>query len=349
MAVGFSGSNGGIGNNEKIFLDGSLEVSYFINNKCNLSCRHCYVGYENAENELKPEEWRKTFDELLDRGALTFGNVGKEPLLSWDKTLNILKYFKEKKNINQKIRFGIVTNATLFDKNKINELSEINPDYVDISVDGNQKIHDYIRGNGNYKKTYDNLLRIGTIAPSLLEKIYISYTLMEINKNSIEETIENLNNIGINKFLISPYVGTESVDENKKELKKELIISEDEVALIYDKIKHGQIKVKGSEILLKSDYETTKYLIEILVNKEIIEVNNLLIDDYGVIFNKFTTPKEKSTIILNYILVPQTFTKAIRISHDGYVSGCHEMFYGDYTKLAKGNIKEKSINAILNE
>lgn len=103
MALGFSGSNGGINViAEKKFqginlAERPMEVSYFVNNVCNLKCGHCYVGYENNKDELSVDEWISVFDKLIEKGALTFGNVGKEPLMSPEKTIRLLEYFRKKK------------------------------------------------------------------------------------------------------------------------------------------------------------------------------------------------------------------------------------------------------------
>jgi len=60
MAVGFSGSNGGILDRRKIsepdIVNRPLEVSYFVNNRCNLRCNHCYVGYEEKNGELSVQD-----------------------------------------------------------------------------------------------------------------------------------------------------------------------------------------------------------------------------------------------------------------------------------------------------
>lgn len=349
MASGFSGSNGGI-TKGKNFIDGDLlnrplEVSYFVNNRCNLNCKHCYVGYSNPKDDLNISEWKNTFDELIDLGALTFGNVGKEPLLAWEKTSALLKYFQNKKEQNPKLRYGFVTNATLFNEEKIVELRDLSPDYLDISIDGTERVHDFIRGKGNYQKTYKSIQQIGVIAPSsLLEKIFISYTLMQPNKNTLAQTIQEMHQLlGINNFLISPYVKTIHDDES-------LGLENEEIANIYQNIKTGSVvdfsKTKNLEILLKTDYDTQKDLMDLLVERKIIDVNNLLIDEYGVIFNK-EERENNSRVILNFIPIPETLTRAIRISHDGYVGGCEEMFHENYPELTVGNVREKSIKEIL--
>ncbi|GAI36468.1 unnamed protein product, partial [marine sediment metagenome] len=194
MAVGFSGSGGGItyplkkienywNFTENVGKKLNLKyVDYFINNVCNLRCKHCYVAYENKDNELTVEEWQRAFDSCIDLGARVFGNVGKEPLLNWDKTKSILSYFNKKREIEGKIKFGIVTNGLLMDNEKAEELRELNLDYIDISIDGIENTHDIIRGKGTYKKTIQNISKLANVG--LQGKVFISHTLNRLNLDS---------------------------------------------------------------------------------------------------------------------------------------------------------------------
>lgn len=183
-APGFSGSNGGIGTshthllknelNQKAIVGKNLfpmDVSYFVNNICNLRCKHCYVAYDRINNNLNFSEWTNVFDQLINLGALTFGNVGKEPTLNWDLTKKLLLYFKAKKEEMPKLRYGIVTNGTLLDANKIAELENCFPNYIDISLDGDKKTHDNIRGYGSYDLVMKNFDIIAN--KKLIEKIFI--------------------------------------------------------------------------------------------------------------------------------------------------------------------------------
>lgn len=348
MALGFSGSNGGVALKQQFlqslnFESGHkipLEVSYFINNVCNLKCKHCYVGYKKAEDSLSIEEWEKIFNELIEMGARTFGNVGKEPLLDWEKTRELLKFFQDKRKQFPELRFGIVTNGTLLNEQKIKELEEIAPDYIDISLDGNKDVHDSIRGAGNYDKLFKNLSLLSR--KKLAQKIFISFTLNKINASCIGEAISSIYNLGIKKLLISPYVSLENKDNP-------LFISNEEIIEKIKDLLNGNIidfkKFSGLEIYIKNDYTVTKELMEQMADKKIIDKDNLYLDEYGVIFNKYEFGD--NTIYFNYLPFDESYVKAIRISHDGYISDCYSMFFEDYPKKAIGNIKEKPIKEIL--
>lgn len=352
MAVGFSGSNSGITANQKrisstslqydIFIQKypySMEVSYFVNNVCNLQCKHCYVAYEENKNALSVEEWKSTFDELISIGALTFGNVGKEPVLAWNETRELLLYFKEKRQSIPKLRFGFVTNATLIDRSIIEELERIQPDYIDISIDGTRDAHDYIRGDGNYDRTMKNLKLMSEYA--VIEKVFISFTANKFNIATIGGVIDSLYNMGVKKMLVSPYITRDKLDS--------LYLPDEGIIKWVEKLLAGNVidfsKYQGLNIYIKNDYSTTLNLMEKLVTRGIIDKNNLLVDDYGVIFNKYTF--NENDLYFNYLPWDDFFVRAIRISHDGYVSNCFDMFFSEYPERAIGNVREKSIREIL--
>ena len=350
--MGFSGSNGGVATRRRriplndlqyeIFIHKypyPMEVSYFINNDCTLKCKHCYVAYEENKHSLSIEQWKIVFDELISIGALTFGNVGKEPVLAWNETRELLLYFKEKRQSIPKLRFGFVTNATMLDRSKIEELERIQPDYIDISLDGTKDAHDYIRGTGNYDKTMKNLKL--TSEYEVIEKVFISFTANKFNIATIEELADSLYNMGVKKMLISPYITRDKLDS--------LYLSDEGVVKWVEELLAGNVidfnKYQGLNIYIKNDYSTTLNLMEKLVNKGIIDKDNLFVDDYGVIFNKYTF--YGNDLYFNYLPWDDFFVRAIRLSHDGYVSNCFDMFFSEYPERAIGNVREKSIRGIL--
>lgn len=363
MAVGFSGSNGGItGNgsqingNELMLLKAApkqfitranfpMEVSYFINNICNLQCKHCYVGLKNAKGSLSVTEWQSVFADCISMGALTFGNVGKEPTLSWSSTLALLQWFKEQKVSVPRLRYGIVTNATKLDKRMVSSLADVDPTYVDVSLDGTEILHDYIRGNGAYRATFANLTNF---PEELKRRVFISFTANSMNLGSFAEMVDELYQIGIRNFLISPYVSTQvGMNENWRSL----IIDDSTIASFAERMLAGGhvdwAKYDDLQIYFKSDYATSRGVMNRLEEWRIIKPSELLIDEYGVIFNKYEIGS--NIVYFNYIPFDDTFVRSVRISHDGFVSSCYAMFTDDetYRKLAIGNVRKKSMREIL--
>ncbi len=231
------------------------------------------------------------------------------------------------------------TNGILLDEYKIAEIEDILPDYIDISLDGNRKSHDWIRGSGNFDKLMQNLSALSKY--EILKKVFIGFTLNRINISSISEVIKSIYNLGIRNILISPYVTLNTNDT--------LYISNEDIIAEIQNLIDGRLvdfrKHEHLNIFIKNDFTATKELMEEMANRNIINKNELLIDDYGVIFNKYSF--EKNNIYFNYLPWDTSYIQAIRISHNGFVSNCLDMFYENYPERAIGNVKEKSITEIL--
>ncbi len=350
MAVGFSGSGGGITyplkkvENYTAFIKNVGEkfnlkyVDYFINNVCHLRCKHCYVTYENEDNDLTVEEWQKVFDSCINLGARIFGNVGKEPLLTWDKTKSILSYFEKKREKDDRIKFGIVTNGLLIDNERAEELKELNLDYIDISIDGTKNTHDKIRGEGAYNRTIQNISRL--TKTGLRDKIFISYTLNKLNLNSFPELLQDLYSLGITNYLISPYLTNDSEDELE-------LTNQEYVDFVKNLLQSLNLsKYKNIDIHIRNDFTSLKYQNELLKQK-IINTENLMIDNNDALYCIYNL--EDNKIIFNVQTWNPDFWFAARISHDGYVSNCLDMFYENYPERAIGNIRAKSIKEMLED
>lgn len=342
MAVGFSGSNGGVGTNVSQFKF-PLEISYFINNVCNLSCKHCYVGTKRNNNRLSVTEWKNVFLQCIELGALTFGNVGKEPTLSWDDTIELMQWFKNKSNSLPKLRYGMVTNGTLLTNERIAELTKTEPTYIDISFDGNKEQHNAIRGDDMYEKTRETLT---WFPPSLMEKVFISFTANTTNLSGFATMMKDLYQLGVRQFLVSPYVSTEDTTNTNELIAENSTIVEFARNILSGKIlswdEYGDVR-----IYFKSDYTTSRKLMNDFKEVNIIDVNNLLLDDYGTIFNQYSF--ESNVVYFNYIPFDDSFIRSIRIGHDGYVSDCRAMFFNDekYHHLAIGNVRQNTMKEIL--
>jgi len=113
-----------------------------ITDRCNLRCRHCYIGNPRG-TELGYEKILQILDEFEALQGLRVLITGGEPLLH-----------REFQKINSALpryplRKVLFTNGTLLNK-KI--LKTLNVDEIQISIDGIEKSHDLIRGEGTYKK-----------------------------------------------------------------------------------------------------------------------------------------------------------------------------------------------------
>ena len=134
-----------------IDLNFPLKVQWKVTNKCNLRCKHCYLGKLN-HSELGKNELMSIADKLVYSNVMEVTLTGGEALLV-SSLPEIVALF-----IENDIKVNIFTNALLLEKfeSKVEKLLGRTPnDMLDffISVDGLEKSHDEIRGKGNFNKT----------------------------------------------------------------------------------------------------------------------------------------------------------------------------------------------------
>lgn len=127
-------------------------LQWHLSERCNLRCRHCYQE-KHEYKELKYEEllkilndYRKLLKKLKVKGHINL--TGGEPLCC-PFFFKILDEFEKDKELYS---FSILTNGTLLSEDIVKKISDYNPEYVQVSLEGGKKTNDYIRGNGVYKK-----------------------------------------------------------------------------------------------------------------------------------------------------------------------------------------------------
>lgn len=114
-----------------------------ITRKCNLRCRHCYIG-PPEDIELPLQKIRYIFDEFDEMQGLRLLITGGEPLLHVD--------FAEINSVLPDYFFRkiLFTNGLLLTKDI---LKILNVDEIQISIDGLESGHDELRGKSAFKKT----------------------------------------------------------------------------------------------------------------------------------------------------------------------------------------------------
>jgi len=142
------------------------QLVFFVTNRCNLRCRHCFYPINTEPKEL-------TLDEITNfTNKNRFSQIiltGGEPFLRND-IIDIAKIF-----LNKGCRINIDTNGT-FPERVGAFIKEIPSAVFQISIDGNEELHDKIRGNGSYKKAMETLdilraYKIRTIISTSLNKL----------------------------------------------------------------------------------------------------------------------------------------------------------------------------------
>ena len=178
---------------------------------CNGECRHCFVHTEISEESNLPIDLVK---EIISEGySVGYRNLhitGGEPLL-WEGLFEVLDYTY---GVGYKT-ISMNTNGTLLTKNISNELASYDCLDISVSLEGNEALHDQIRGMGSYKRTIygiDRLLMAGidpiiyaTVTKSLIPALpYFANDLFKRYPNIKDLTlIQLINPVYDNTFALS--------------------------------------------------------------------------------------------------------------------------------------------------
>lgn len=171
-----------------------------ITDKCNLKCKHCFVGFPR-NIELQVDDIRKVLDEFLEMQGLRVMITGGEPLMHsmFEQINSMLSDYN--------LRKVLFTNGLMLN-NKI--LKSLNFDEIQFSIDGMAEGHDALRGKGTYKKAIKNLnkaLEMGI--PTSVATVVHSKNLDEFEK--MEELFKRL---GIKDWTVDVPSLTGSLKEN---------------------------------------------------------------------------------------------------------------------------------------
>jgi radical SAM protein with 4Fe4S-binding SPASM domain len=120
-----------------------------ITRRCNLRCRHCYLGPASSE-ELSVEEVEGVLREFERLQGLRVLITGGEPLMHGDfqRINRLLPRFA--------LRKILFTNGLLLDEAV---LSALNVEEIQLSIDGIGMVHDSLRGPGTYRRAMDAVRR----------------------------------------------------------------------------------------------------------------------------------------------------------------------------------------------
>ncbi len=199
------------GKKERI-LGGSIVIWNFTN-RCNLACHHCYSYADpNSEDFLSTEFILGSIPELKKAGIKFVIFSGGEPLIRRD-IFEIARAMREA---------GIVTylstNGLYVSEKNVDRIIETF-NYIGISIDGIEEVHDRFRGlEGAYRKSLD--------AIALIQKhggnAGIRFTITNETKESFHAIFELAEEIGVDKIYISHLVYSgRGLDNLKIDISKE--------------------------------------------------------------------------------------------------------------------------------
>lgn len=164
-----------------------LLVTWALTYRCNQSCNYCYIKPRES-NELSTKDALRLARELAKEGTRWLCLAGGEPLLRDD--------LKEIIGECKKNRIFISLSTNGCSRESIKQLKNAGLTQLDeifISLDGDEKSHDSMRGQGTYKKVIENI----PLAKQLGARIILMCVLTEANFNKIGFLVKAAEDFGV--------------------------------------------------------------------------------------------------------------------------------------------------------
>ncbi len=178
------------GRHKHLRLNSLKEIWFHLTDKCNLSCRHCLFSASPSKGAtIGNDSLEKTISQATELGCHLFYFTGGEPFV-YPNFINILNLVQ---NANQASHVVILTNGLLLKEN-IQELIQLDIKrlHLQISLDGLQPEHDYLRGRGSYKTLKSNLL----IAKNSNLAVTLSIAVNNTNVNDLPAIARQAKQLG---------------------------------------------------------------------------------------------------------------------------------------------------------
>ena len=188
-----------------ISLPVPLKIQWKMTMKCNLRCKHCYLG-ELPNYCLSDDKLMDIAEEINKFGVmevtLTGGEIFTVPCIE-----RIIQYFYD-----NEVKMVLFTNAILSSKHKEFLSSLDNKDLIKfiVSVDGTKDAHEDIRGKGTYDVTLKNIKMLSELGYN----VSVNMVLNKTNYKTLFDLVGELNNVGVNNLQLSELIpmGTATKD-----------------------------------------------------------------------------------------------------------------------------------------
>lgn len=169
------------------FIPKNILLQWHLTEHCNLKCLHCYQ--ENyTQKDLSYNKLLFIFNQFLDFIKHQRKNkhipvhitlTGGEPLIRPD-FFDFLEHLHQYEKI---FSLSILTNGTLIDIESAKKLKRLSVKWIQISIEGNEKTHDCIRGKGNFRQTIKGAKAVKKAGIPL----FISFTVHKNNYKDFPE------------------------------------------------------------------------------------------------------------------------------------------------------------------
>lgn len=202
------------------------DIAYIeITHECNLRCTHCLNNSGiKVLNQLTDEEIFNLIIEFSKAGMQEIRFTGGEPLIH----KKVYDFIALAHKLGLYTSIG--TNGTLITKDVSKKLKLAGLDKAIVSIDGTEKTHDAIRGEGNYQKAMDGIKNLEANEIKVRINAVIMKSNMDdvielakkLNKNHIHLMIRRFIESGRGRLLTNNTLSKQDYDYVRKQLKEEL-------------------------------------------------------------------------------------------------------------------------------
>ncbi|MGD9276470.1 MAG: radical SAM protein [Candidatus Pacearchaeota archaeon] len=294
-----------------------------VNRECNLRCKHCYyedthVSGEGQNYDLSAEDISGVVGQAVENGFSLVSVMGKEPLLSPEKTKVVLDTAK---------RYGaksqLLTNGILLPEN-ISWLEKCKPYFTSISFDGYGSDHDFVsRGEGNYERAKRGL---EVAKENGIENLIASFVAMPHNINSLDKMLFDVVDSGADYASIGFYFPSSFED-------KSLYINSKQFYEVLKKLENVPESLKTISVHLEGNLHpkliSRIYMEGFFKNKDIAVVS-----DFSPMLAVVLNDKPRTVVQTN--ILPIEYFGMMRMEGNGDVTDC-------LGEVSIGNVKEKGL------
>ena len=188
-------------NKRRVYAHNDYHITVNPTLDCNLKCWYCSVSYAGAKHnrermsDVTVDALNKHIQHVVfhqKARSLLLDWFGGEPLMYYDEVMSKIATFAQAVAAEQKvdIRHQITTNATLLNKERIQQMKDCNFYFFQIPIDGNEHRHNQIKyfrdKQGSYRKIIDNINLLTEMIPNVYITLRINYD---------KQTLKNIRDI----------------------------------------------------------------------------------------------------------------------------------------------------------
>jgi MoaA/NifB/PqqE/SkfB family radical SAM enzyme len=310
----------------------------YVSDRCPLKCKHCFHGdVRSVDRPLSLQEWQLVIEQFVDLGVQYFHLAGREPFTE-HVTLELLAYLSKKKE-QHNLYVSAISNG-LNCRKYLDEIRRSGLDHLDISIDGLESTHDFMRGRGTFKHTIQNLKEILLVLGS--ERVSTATVLHKGNIHQISAIIDTLSQLGIRNCFFQPVAPVGYA----------LTLTD----LLLEGREYGQAILDTKKLLARPEYQASgivvRFAIPSKIGRSLCQVDpwfeQALLASLSQ--GEAELPQESSYLRLIFGLIHIPFGHHCIVTEDGYiVSDTPSRSVSNYVDNSLGSVRQHSVEDLMSK